>query len=113
MAKEYSQIEGIEFYGVFALGTRYATVRITTGFLVKLQCRQKVLDVRNAFRNGDLKEQIYINNLKASLLKVRKIEYIACENHYLFRVSHLERRTDMWIMFYVCWNVRELTWIHP
>ena len=51
---------GIDYQETFALVAKINTVRFLLSFAANLEWPLQQLDVKNAFLNGDLKEEIYM-----------------------------------------------------
>ena len=61
VAKGYSQKEGIEFTEVFSLVARMETIRIFIAIAAQQKWPIYQLDVKSAFLNGELKEDVFVN----------------------------------------------------
>lgn len=61
VAKGYVQREGIDFEEVFAPVTRLETVRLLLAVAAKNSWEVHHMDVKSAFLNGDLKEDVYVS----------------------------------------------------
>jgi len=60
VAKGYSQREGIDYEDTFALVAKMNTIIIMIALATKYDWKLHQLDVKVAFLNGDLKEEIYL-----------------------------------------------------
>jgi hypothetical protein len=60
VAKGYEQIEGIDFQEVFAPSSRYATLRALIALSASEGLHLHLLDIRTAFLNGLLEEEVWI-----------------------------------------------------
>eukprot|EP00253_Pinus_taeda_P017397 PITA_17397 len=60
VAKGYSQQEGIDFDDTFAPVAKLNTIRMLISLATKCNWELHQLDVKSAFLNGDLKEEIYL-----------------------------------------------------
>eukprot|EP00253_Pinus_taeda_P015845 PITA_15845 len=60
VAKCYSQQEGIDFDDTFAPVAKLNTIRMLISLATKHKWQLHQLDVKSAFLNGDLKEEIYL-----------------------------------------------------
>lgn len=60
VAKGYSQRQGIDFEEVFAPVARMETVRLILALAAHSGWRVHHMDVKSAFLNGDLAEEVYI-----------------------------------------------------
>ncbi len=64
VAKGYSQVEGVDFNETFAPVAKFTTIRcmLAIGSAMDLEIHQ--MDVKTAFLNGELKEDIYMDQLQ-------------------------------------------------
>jgi len=60
VCKDYSQIEGIDFEETFASVARIEAVRLFLAFATFKDFKVYQMDVKSAFLNGDLEEEVYI-----------------------------------------------------
>ena len=60
MAKDYTQIFGLEYGDTFSPVTKVAYIRLFIVMVTLQQWSLNQLDVKNAFLNGDLQEEIYM-----------------------------------------------------
>ena len=60
VAKGYSQKEGIDYEDTFAPIAKLNTIRIMIALATKYNWKVHQLDVKPAFMNGDLKEEVYL-----------------------------------------------------
>jgi len=60
VAKGYSQQEGIDFEETYAVVAKLNTIRLLVALATKHNWRIHQLDVKSAFLNGDLKEEVYL-----------------------------------------------------
>ena len=64
MAKGYAQKEGINYNEVFSPLVKHSSIRILLALVVQLNLELAQLDVKTAFLNDDLKEEIYMTQLE-------------------------------------------------
>ncbi|KAF0930071.1 hypothetical protein E2562_027905 [Oryza meyeriana var. granulata] len=60
VAKGYVQRQGVDFEEVFAPVARLDTVRVLLAIAVNRGWQVHQLDVKSAFLNGDLEEEVYV-----------------------------------------------------
>jgi hypothetical protein len=62
VAKGYAQREGVDFEEVFAPVARIETVRLIIALAAKSGWKVHHMDVKSAFLNGDLIEEVYVQH---------------------------------------------------
>jgi hypothetical protein len=60
VAKGFSQQEGIDYEETFAPTTKWNTIIMVINLAVHNGCKLHQMDVKSAFLNGDLKEDIFM-----------------------------------------------------
>ena len=60
VAKGFSQNEGIDYEETFASVARYSSIRIIISLAVEMGWRVHQMDVKIAFLNGVIEEEVYI-----------------------------------------------------
>jgi len=65
VAHGYTQIEGIDFDGTFAPVARLESIRILLSIACHLGFKLYQMDVKSAFLNGVLQEEVYVEQPKA------------------------------------------------
>jgi hypothetical protein len=83
VAKGYAQKQGVDFDEVFAPVARMDTVRLLLALAAHQKWEVHHMDVKSAFLNGDLSEQVYVNQPagfvdsknQSKVLKLRKALY--------------------------------------
>lgn len=63
MCNGYAQVEGIDFEETFAPIARMEAIRIFLAFAVYKDFKVYQMDVKSAFLNGKLEEEVYIEQL--------------------------------------------------
>ena len=69
VAKGFTQREGIDYGETFAPVVRYSTLRLLVGLAVKLDLKITHLDVKTAFLNGMLEENVFMRQPEGFVLK--------------------------------------------
>ena len=80
VAKGYSQIEGLDYDKTFALVTRYDSLRLIIDLATHLGLNTDQLDIKSAFLNGDLVEEIWMVptpgiSLDGNIVRLDKARY--------------------------------------
>jgi hypothetical protein len=65
VAKGYSQVEGLDFGETYAPVARLESIRILLAYATYHGFKLYQMDVKNAFLNGPIKEEVYVDNLSA------------------------------------------------
>jgi hypothetical protein len=65
VAKGYSQVEGLDFDETYAPVDRLESIRILLAYATYHGFRLYQMDVKSAFLNGPIKEDVYVGNLLA------------------------------------------------
>ncbi|XP_074299976.1 uncharacterized protein LOC141631169 [Silene latifolia] len=60
VAKGYAQLEGIDFEETFSPKARFETVRVILAMAAQLKLTVYQFDVKSAFLNGELQEEVYV-----------------------------------------------------
>ena len=60
MAQEYSQMEGVDYDETFALVARMESIKILLALVCHMKFKLYQMDVKTAFLNGFLKEDVYM-----------------------------------------------------
>ena len=60
MAQGFSYIEGVDYDETFALVARYTSIRTIIAIATELGWRIHQMDVKTAFLNGFIEEEVYI-----------------------------------------------------
>eukprot|EP00253_Pinus_taeda_P020255 PITA_20255 len=79
VAKGYSQQEGIDFDDTFAPVAKLNTIRMLICLATKHKWKLHQLDVKSAFLNGELKEEIYLLQPPGFVKKGQ--EHLVCKLH--------------------------------
>lgn len=81
VAKGYTQVNGLDFNETYAPVTRLETIRLLFGLAVEKDWEIRQIDVKTAYLNGDLDEEIYmeppegLNIPDGMVLRLRKAIY--------------------------------------
>ena len=70
VAKGFSQVDGVDFNQTFAPVAKYKSIRTVLAIAAALQLNVHQMDVATAFLNGELQEQIYMEQPRTTLNKV-------------------------------------------
>ena len=61
VAKGFKQLEGLEFFDTFSPVTRITSIRLLIAMAAIFDLQIHQMDVKTAFLNGDLNEEIYMD----------------------------------------------------
>ena len=61
MVKGYTQKEGVDYEETFSLVMRFASVQLILAIVVNLKLELYQMDVKTTFLNGELDEEIYMD----------------------------------------------------
>jgi hypothetical protein len=70
VAKDYAQVAGLDFEETFALVARLESIRILFAYAAHHSFRLFQMDVKSAFLNGPIKEEVTWNNPLALRMQV-------------------------------------------
>eukprot|EP00253_Pinus_taeda_P019494 PITA_19494 len=76
VAKRYSQKKGIDYEDTFAPVANLSTIRIMIALTTKYNWKMHQLDVKSAFLNGELKEEVYLVQLEGFVKQGQ--EHLVC-----------------------------------
>jgi hypothetical protein len=60
VAQGFSQVEGLDFGEIFAPVTRLEVIRILLAFTASKRFKLYQMDVKSAFLNGVIQEEVYV-----------------------------------------------------
>ena len=81
VAQGYSQMEGVDYDETFVPVVRMESIRILLALACQLKFKFYQMDVKTAFLNGLLKEDVYMVNQKDSLIHTFRIMYCILRRH--------------------------------
>ena len=77
VARGFSQVQGVDFNETFALVAKFTTIRCVVALGVALDLEMHQMDVKTTFLNGDLEEDIYME--QPSGFVQRGQEHLVCK----------------------------------
>jgi hypothetical protein len=72
VARGFSQVEGIDYEETFALVVRYTSIRMIIALAASMGWRLHQMDVKTAFLNGAIEEEVYIEQPDGFLIHEQK-----------------------------------------
>jgi hypothetical protein len=76
VCKGYAQVEGVDFEETFSHVSRMEAIRLILAYACSKRIKVYQMDVKSTFLNGELEEEVYIEQLEGFLLSER--EYYVC-----------------------------------
>ncbi|KAA0063011.1 F5J5.1 [Cucumis melo var. makuwa] len=89
VAQGYTQIEGIDFGETFAPIARFETIRLLLNFSYLRHIKLFQMDVKSAFLNGFLSEEVYVAQPKGFIDPAHLDHVSIFERHYMVLSRHL------------------------
>ena len=83
VAQEYTQVEGIDFDETFALVARLKSIRILLAIASHLNFKLYQMDVKSAFLNEMLQEEVYVEQPKGFIDPYRPDDVYKLREHYM------------------------------
>ena len=68
VSKRYAQVEGIYFEEKFSPMARMESIRVTLAYVCSKRIKVYQMDVKSTFLNGELEEEVYIEQPKGFIL---------------------------------------------
>jgi hypothetical protein len=90
----YSQTAGIDYHEIYSPVVKYKTLRLCMALATQHNWHIHKMDVKTAFLNGDLEEDIYMRPLPGQIPPIDKIGYVWKLNRSLYGLKQSPR----------CWN---------
>ena len=79
VVKEYSQVTGVDYHDTFSHVVHMTSIHVLLAFATQFDLEIHQMDVKTAFLNGDLKEEIYMEQPKGFLVPGK--EHLVCHLH--------------------------------
>ena len=102
MAKGFSQKEGIDYEETFAPIARYTSIRAAISLAAQMGWQIHQMDVKTTFLNGELKEEVYIEQLEGFVAH-RKETHVCRLKKALYKLKQAPRAWYERINTYMKW----------
>lgn len=87
VAKGYSQVEGVDYNEVFAPVVKHVSIRLILSLVVKEYLHLMQLDMKTAFLNGTLEEEIYMEQPEGYEVKGKDMVCLLKKSFYGLKQS--------------------------
>jgi len=101
VCKGYAQVEGIDFYETFAPVARMEAIRMFLAYACSRKIKVYQMDVKSAFLNGELEEEVYIEQPEGFLLS-QKEDYVCRLKKALYGLKQAPRAWYARLDGYLC-----------
>ena len=100
VCKGYAQVEGIYYGETYALVARMEAIRLILAYFCSKQIKVYQMDVKSAFLNGELKEEVYMEQLEGFQLSEAG-NYVYRLKKYMYGLKQAPRAWYSWLDKYL------------
>ena len=104
MAKGFSQKEGIDYEETFAHVAMYSSIRTIISLVAEMGWRVHQMDIKTAFLNGAIEEEVYIEQIKGFDVENRDMHVCILHQAPYWLNRHLNHGTRGLTAIYRRWD---------
>jgi hypothetical protein len=93
VARGFSQKEGIDYDEIFALVSRYTSIRVIISLASVFNWKLRQMDVKTAFLNGEVEQEVYIEQPKGFVIH-KKESHVCKLKKSLYGLKQALRAVD-------------------
>ena len=108
VAKGYSQQEGIDYDETYAPVARLEAIRMFLAFAAHSNFKVYQMDVKSTLLNGELEEEVYVEQPLASRIQTLRILFTSYSKHSMDLSKHHRHGMTPYLYFYLKMVLQEV-----